>query len=442
MPTPATRHGRREPRGAPRRGIVMLYTSGGLAAIVLLGLAATIVLRDTSTTVSIRAAQEQSKVMAIGVVEPALSDDAAAGSAAFVARFDGIVRQRLLPTGVVRVKLWTAGGRIVYSDEPRLIGRTFPLHAGEHRVLRDGGSDADVSDLTSPENRFETRGRKLLEVYRRVETPASVPLLFETYFPYTNVTAERDALWRRYAPVVIGTLAALAVVQLALAWSLARRIRREQRERERLHEQTLRASAEERERIARDLHDGVVQDLAGVSYTLAGAIDELGPDIDPASRAALDDASAATRRGISQLRTLLVDIYPPNLATEGLEAALRDLLTRAQTDGLATDLEYEDGVQLTGMDQELAFRVAQEAIRNTLRHAHASRIAVRVTRTETGATLEVSDDGRGFDPATVTANGHFGLRYLRDVGTRAGARVDVASAPGQGTTVRLSWRRS
>ncbi|MGZ6909282.1 MAG: sensor histidine kinase, partial [Acidimicrobiia bacterium] len=266
--------------------------------------------------------------------------------------------------------------------------------------------------------------------------------LFEAYLTFGSVAASTRRLWLAFAPALLGGLLLLQLVNLPLARSLARRLRDGQRQREELLRRSLDASQVERRRIAADLHDGVVQDLAGVSYTLAGAIDELGPDIDPASRAALDDASAATRRGISQLRTLLVDIYPPNLATEGLEAALRDLLTRAQTDGLATDLEYEDGVQLTGMDQELAFRVAQEAIRNTLRHAHASRIAVRVTRTETGATLEVSDDGRGFDPATVTANGHFGLRYLRDVGTRAGARVDVASAPGQGTTVRLSWRRS
>jgi len=420
-----------------RRWLVLLYSLGGIVAIVLLALGASVVLRRTSTDESIRNAREQSRVMAISVVEPALTDGAVVSEPGFVQRFDGIVHSRLLPTGVVRVKLWNAHGRVVYSDESRLIGRRFPLGDDERLVVEHGGSAAGVSDLSAPENRFEARDRKLLEVYTQVRTPTGTPLLFETYFPYRAVTASRNELVRTYAPIVLGTLGILALVQLCLAALLSRRIRREEAARDRLHAEALGASDDERRRIARDLHDGVVQDLAGVSYTIAAALDELGPGIDVAGRAALEDASAATRRGISQLRTLLVDIYPPNLATEGLAAALADLLIRAQSDGLVTELQYDDRVRLSDDDRELAFRVAQEAIRNTLEHAGAARVAVRVERRAGEIVVEIVDDGRGFVPSGGAPTGHFGLQYLGDAARRAGARLEVVAAPDEGTIVRL-----
>lgn len=420
-----------------RRWLVLLYSLGGIVAIVLLAVASYLVLRQTSTDEAVRDARQQNRVLATSVVEPALTDEAATGDRGFVERFDEIVHRRILPTGVTRVKIWNAEGRIVYSDEARLDGETFPLGADEREVLTDGGSDAGVSDLTAPENRYEVPDRKLLEVYGQVRTPDGTPLLFETYFPYAAVTASRNELVDKYAPIVLTTLGILALVQITLAVLLSRRIRREEEERERLHAEALRASEDERRRIARDLHDGVVQDLAGVSYAIAGALDELGPGLDTEGRSALEDASVATRRGISQLRTLLVDIYPPNLATEGLEAALADLLTRAQRDGLSTELHYGPATRLTDDQQELAFRVAQEAIRNTLVHAGARHVSVRVGPGPDGTLLVVADDGRGFEGEAETPDGHFGLRYLSDAASRAGGGLDVISKPGQGTLVRL-----
>lgn len=425
-----------------RRWLVLLYSLGGIVAIVLLAVASFLVLRETSTDEAVRDARHQNRVLATSVVEPALTDEASTGDGGFVERFDEIVHRRILPTGVTRVKIWNRAGRIVYSDEARLDGHAFPLGADERAVLAHGGSDAGVSDLTAPENRFEVPDRKLLEVYGQVRTPDGTPLLFETYFPYAAVTASRNELLDKYAPIVLTTLGILAVVQITLAVLLSRRIRREEEERERLHAEARRASEDERRRIARDLHDGVVQDLAGVSYAIAGALDELGPEVDVDGRAALEDASVATRRGISQLRTLLVDIYPPNLATEGLEAALTDLLTRAQRDGLTTELDYAPATALTDDEQELAFRVAQEAIRNTLAHAAATHLAVRVGPEDGATVLVVADDGRGIDGTAETPDGHFGLRYLSDAAARVGAGLDVESGAGRGTQVRLRLGRA
>ena len=406
--------------------------------MMLIAVGSLYLLRRTSTDASIREAQEKNRVMAEAVVQPELTNDAVESSGSFVSAFDAAVRARLLPAGAARVKLWNADGRILYSDERRLIGETFELDADELAVLRDGGSDAGVSDLEEPENRFERRDRTLLEVYRRLNTPDGTPLLFETYFAYSAVAEARDTLWRDYASVVFGMLATLAVLQVGLAWSLSRRMRTDQGEREALFGRAIRASESERERIARDLHDGVVQDLAGVSFMIVGALDRLGPDIDPNARAGLREASVATRRGIRQLRTLLVDLYPANLRSAGLESALSDLLARAQSEGLATDLDFADDVELRDEDQELAFRVAQEAIRNTLSHAAARAVTVTVTRIESQTVLEIRDDGRGFDTGVAPITGHFGLRLLADAASERGAALKWSSTIGEGTLVRLA----
>ena len=85
----------------------------------------------------------------------------------------------------------------------------------------------------------------------------------------------------------------------------------------------------------------------------------------------------------------------------------------------------------------LVWRVAQEAVRNTTRHAHARRLDVRVAGSAGAVTLEVVDDGRGFDRTELAGTGHFGLRGLTSLVADAGGRLDVTTAPGEGTTVRL-----
>ena len=141
---------------------------------------------------------------------------------------------------------------------------------------------------------------------------------------------------------MLGALILLALIQLPLAWWLARRVRRGQEERERLLNRALEASDLERRRIARDLHDGVVQDLAAVSYSLSAAAEGAPAPFDSELR----DAAAETRHGIGQLRTLLVEIYPPELHRAGLAAALADLLGASEARGVETSLEVEDELRL------------------------------------------------------------------------------------------------
>jgi signal transduction histidine kinase len=183
-----------------------------------------------------------------------------------------------------------------------------------------------------------------------------------------------------------------------------------------------------------------VQDLAGVAFGLAPLAESADRRGDRTEAEALRDATATLRQGVRDLRTLLVEIHPPNLESAGLEVALSDLLSPLASAGVATELHVEaDG---PGGDHDtLVYRVAREAIRNAQAHADARSVRVEVTRPAPGTTrLVVADDGRGFvavDRQRSAAGGHVGLTLLEGVVAQGGGALRVDSEPGKGTTVEL-----
>ena len=140
------------------------------------------------------------------------------------------------------MKIWTRDGLIVYSDEQALVGTRYHLGADEIAAIDEGRIEADVSDLSSPENRFERSAGKLLEVYLPIRTPNGSGCLFEAYFRYDAVSAAGARIWRSFAPISLGALIVLELVQIPIAWSLARRLRQRQREQEGLLRPALDAS--------------------------------------------------------------------------------------------------------------------------------------------------------------------------------------------------------
>src|SRR5690349_4702532 len=272
-----------------RHDPVAQFAVAGLVAMILIGIATAAVSRHTGTSEAVRDAKEVTAFAGRGIVEPNLTRGVLRGDPAALRRFDALVHRRVLRDGIVRVKLWTRGGRIVYSDEPRLIGARYALGDDE---LRSARVEADVSDLSAPENRFERSYDKLLEVYLPIRAPGGRWLLFEAYQRYSAVSANGWRLWLAFIPALLGGLLLLQLVNLPLARSLARRLREGRQEREALLEHALDASQTERRLIAADLHDGVVQDLLGVSYSLAASAARINGG-DP-------EASAALREGATQ----------------------------------------------------------------------------------------------------------------------------------------------
>jgi signal transduction histidine kinase len=409
----------------------------GAAALAIVAVALSVASQRVGQREAIVDTRSEALVKARGLVEPTLADGLLDGDPAAVQALDDIVTSDVLTSTLVRVKVWSEDGTILYSDEPRLIGSTYDLGEDDREALESGFVDAEISDLSKPENRFERSRGKLLEVYLPISTPSGEKVLFEAYFLYDRVEDSGRRVWRSFAPIALGALLALEIVQIPLAYSLARRLRTRQLEREDLLNRAVDASEHERQRIARDLHDGVVQDLAGVSYSLAALAR------DPSQPATEELASAAdnVRTSIEALRTLLVELYPPNLAEEGLVAATTDLLARARAVGLdatadTTELREEPSLEVA----RLLYRTVQEALRNVITHAEATSVRVTLAMDDEVAWAEVRDDGIGFDVAAArgaAAGGHVGLLGIADLIEDAGGRLDLTSSPGTGTTVRI-----
>jgi signal transduction histidine kinase len=416
-----------------------LFALAGALAVALVAYATNIASRRVGEREAIVDARTATLVTAQGLVEPAVENGLLSAQPAAVRRVASVIEHDVRDDSLVRVKIWTRDGRIVYSDEPRLEGSTYRLGVDEVAALDQGRIEAEVSDLSKPENRFERSHDKLLEVYLPIRAPNSERLLFEAYYDYSRVSASARRIWRSFAPISFGALVALELVQLPLAYSLARRLRQRQRDRETLLQRALDASDVERRRIANDLHDGVAQDLAGVAFALAGA--GRRDDLDPNVAGLLEQSASDVRASIRSLRSLMVDIYPPNLIEEGLTSALTDLLATAEGRGLATALDAERLHEpLPEPVARLLYRSAQEALRNTLAHARATQVRVEVESNAVHATLVLADDGVGFVPDDTNpgvAEGHFGLSGLRALCADAGGEVHIESAPGAGTTVRV-----
>lgn len=181
-------------------------------------------------------------------------------------------------------------------------------------------------------------------MYVGVKATNGEPLLFEAYFQYQAVTEAGQAAWKRFAPPTLGALLVLELVQIPFAWSLAKRVQRQQRDRERLLRHAVEASDAERRRIAGELHDGVVQELTGLNYALDAM--RLGNPTEGQRAQLIADSAAGLRSSIGSLRSLLVDIYPPNLAEEGLASALAELAAGLERAGIAVRLETEGAEDL------------------------------------------------------------------------------------------------
>jgi two-component system NarL family sensor kinase len=293
-----------------------------------------------------------------------------------------------------------------------------------------------LADQREALQRIEDRTSTVLEAYQPVHTPDGGQLLFEAYYRYDTVAAGGQRAWRDFAPIMLGALIGLEALQIPLAWSMARRLQSGQARQERLLFRAIEASDAERRRIASDLHDGVVQDLASVSFSLA-AIDG---EVHGASRDALRDAAAGTRRSIRALRSLLVDIYPPSLRNAGLHAALSDLAAPLAAHGVDATLDLPDDLQFPSDVEAFVYLATQEALRNVVAHAGAHHVSIRLSRPDHRAVLDVADDGVGFDPASAAerpAQGHVGLRVLADLAADAGGFFEVSARPEGGTRVHL-----
>jgi signal transduction histidine kinase len=227
-------------------------------------------------------------------------------------------------------------------------------------------------------------------------------------------------------------------VLLALAQRAALAI-----ENARLYEQAQgKAALEERERLARELHDSVTQSLYGASlYAEAAGRALADGEVEPAV-GNLHDLRETLQEALGEMRLLLFELRPPLLEEHGLAGALRSRLNAVEARaGLVTDFEGEASPRLpVEIEQEL-FRIAQEALNNVLKHGHATRASVRLDVSDEHIALEIADNGLGFEPS-LGGGGGFGLASMRQRAERLGGSLRIDSAPGAGTRLCVEVPRA
>ncbi len=196
-----------------------------------------------------------------------------------------------------------------------------------------------------------------------------------------------------------------------------------------------RSALEERQRLARELHDSVSQAFYGVSLGVNTAL-ALFDTNRTKTLEALNYALSLTHAGLTEMRALIFELRPESLAMEGLVVALTkqgDAL-RARH-GIEVVLSLCDEPDAPLAIKEALYRIALEALQNAIKHAWAGRLEVRLTREPEGLQLEVCDNGVGFDPS-ADYPGHLGLHSMRERAQQAGGTLDVISTPGSGTEIR------
>ncbi len=251
--------------------------------------------------------------------------------------------------------------------------------------------------------------------------------------PYTLVVIKLEDL------LTLVVFLATAVMTSQLAAALRRRAEQahtRERELRRLYEQAQELAAlQERQRIARELHDSVSQTFYGISLGAHAAREALeGSDPEEATEA-IEYVLALAEAGLAEMRALIFELRPESLETEGLVAALTKQVAVLRTRyELTVNADLEDEPALPLETKHALYRIAQEAFHNIVKHAHADTVALRLARQEREITLEVCDNGRGFNPAGPFP-GHFGVRSMQERVTKMGGTLTIESTPGRGTCI-------
>ena len=340
--------------------------------------------------------------------------------------FADAARLRLLGGDTVRVKLWDSTGRILWSDEERLINRVFGLH-GDVQSAFSGVVSIEDTDLTDPENESEREFGPLIEFYLPVQdTDGKTTAVFEVYQrsePFNKTLAGvRDSTWIR-----IGTgLGVLMLFMGALTAVILRGVERRRQQSERLLRRSLEVRETERVRLATALHDDVGQPLYRLLYGLEALKES---QLDPDAAIEAERLSELVREVDDTLRDEMRRLQTSPVDQQGFRTSLRALaVDEGSSPSVSVDLDLDR--ELDSVVEEALYRAAREAVANALKHSGASRIQVLLNDLNDQAVLTVIDDG-AWQPRPAG----LGIATVRAMLEAVGGDLDIQSKDGAGTTV-------
>ena len=413
-----------------------------------------------------RAAQVSSAYVE-SIVTSFLGEWPAAGTLAEPAHeaLDRVFLEGPLRDRVVRFKLWDPSGRIIYSEDHAQIGRQYAVEASLAAAF-EGRVQSHITYPAKADNlREQQHGSRLLEVYVPVRTKPGerVTAVAEFYHSMDAIDGEIVAAkWRSWLLVAAGGAALYALLfsrvrranliiveqQRDLREQLAR-LRASLADNERMRERLSRAGARttalnERflQRIAADIHDGPAQDL---SLALL-RFDDMARSCSGCERAGsviehdLKTIPTALASSLDELRSIASGLGAPGMSELTVpETARRALREGERSRGGAIEASTDESPGEAPLAARITlFRLLQESIANSSRHAPGAALRVRVDRGLAGIEVEVSDDGPGFDPASRAGNGRLGLALMRERVRLLGGAFEVESAPGKGTRIRAT----
>jgi signal transduction histidine kinase len=353
----------------------------------------------------------------------------------------------------VAMRLWRTGGHATFASRLLTLGLVALLAADTVYGLSLLGGGWDAGGPVDATWMIFYLGFGLAALH------PSMVSLSEPTPPSTRLTRTRLALLAgaslmapavlviqtlREEPIDVGVIAGGSVVlfllTLARMGGLASEVAM-QAERKRAMQTVLRATEQERVRLAADLHDGPVQELTALRYGLTRARNRIQrgePGQAESLMAELEDELAS---GITGLRRLMAELRPAVLDEQGLEVALQNQVRAFEaTSGVACAISTGLQTRLAPDLETVLYRVTQESLNNIGKHAGASRVTVSLATENGSVRLRINDDGVGFDPVVASrllSEGHFGLAGMRERVEMVGGRLVVDSAPGRGTTVAV-----
>jgi signal transduction histidine kinase len=420
--------GRRRPRVGVRRQLSLFYAVAALA-LILVSVGAVLASRSVAREQALKDAERTTARLA-DRIEPLLAD-ALAGDAQSRQELDLAIQFRMGGDYLTEVNVWSADGRVMYANDPAEIGKQETPPPQVTDVISNGVANSDFTSQPHATNQtFDPNDPGFVEVYVPFSLPQLRTLAFEAYYNYAPVDEVANSLLWQLIPLVLVPLLVLQLIQVPVASSMARRVRRHETERAALLERSLAVSERERIRIAGDLHDGPVQNLAGIGY----ALDSVASAIPEQYQILMHRIQDTVHEVIQSLRQLMTDLYPPDLSVGQLPAVIGALTAPLRDQGIAVTSTVGPLPELNGDIVTTLYRVARESLANVAEHAHAHKVGITLgcdpadgPSGSATVLLRIIDDGIGIDPNKLDtpAEGHFGLRLLRDRVENLGGTLTV-----------------
>jgi signal transduction histidine kinase len=429
--------------GVPRQTPVVRqaatrFVLWSLAVLVVLVTASLLIGSHLARNQLLGSARTSTQALADTVVAPLVTPEFRAGDDRATATLDRLLASRFDDGTLRHVKIWSADGTILWADEEPLVGQQYELRPNVQAIFGNHTSLAGVADLDAADHLYERAEEPMLEVYSGTLAQDGDPIVVEAYLPASSLQGTIRTFEVALIGVAVGGLLLFAAATLPMALALAHRVERSNVQQARFARHGLLAADLERRRLAERLHDEVIPDLASIGFLLPVVERGLEED-DGGSRDLVHRAEEIIARDLTELRSALADIHPPDLTGQGLVNGLEDLADTGREAGLAVQVEVS-GTDLPVHTAALAYRVAREGMRNVLKHTDASEVHLVVTVLEDRVEVSVADDGP--DPVdrgrAVGASGHLGLVLLADTLRDLGGDLALTARAPRGA-VLTAW---